>query len=61
MQNDRYKAENKAAVCVWCFTDYRCSESHARYQGTFCSKKCEIEARFWLYDNLKVPPPAVEE
>jgi hypothetical protein len=61
MQNDRYKAEQKIAGCVWCFTQYRCGESHARLPGTFCSRKCEIEARYWLFTTLKSLPPDNKE
>jgi hypothetical protein len=35
--------------CSWCKSDYEIAGSHARDQQTFCSKKCELEARFWLF------------
>ncbi|MDP9267291.1 MAG: hypothetical protein M3P27_03070 [Acidobacteriota bacterium] len=35
--------------CTWCKSDYHAEASHARDQQTFCSKKCELEARFWLF------------
>jgi hypothetical protein len=36
--------------------------NRAREQCVFCSKKCEIEARFWLLDVLKqVGKPRGEE
>lgn len=35
--------------CTWCRSRYQIALSHARDQNTFCSKKCELEARFWLF------------
>ena len=35
--------------CSWCKSKYEATASHARDQQTFCSKKCELEARFWLF------------
>lgn len=35
--------------CTWCRSQYQIAASHARDQRTFCSKKCELEARFWLF------------
>jgi hypothetical protein len=57
MQPNQYDAATSTAVCVWCYSQYLKSTSRAREGHTFCSKKCEIEARFWLHDNLK---PATE-
>jgi hypothetical protein len=53
MQPNKYDAATTTAVCVWCYSQYLKSTSRARDGQTFCSKKCEIEARFWLHDNLK--------
>jgi hypothetical protein len=53
MQPNQYDAATATAVCVWCYSQYLRSTSRAREGQTFCSKKCEIEARFWLADNLK--------
>ena len=53
MQPNQYDAATSAALCVWCYSQYLRSTSRARESQTFCSKKCEIEARFWLTDNLK--------
>jgi hypothetical protein len=57
MQPNQYDAATSTAVCVWCYSQYLRSTSRAREGQTFCSKKCEIEARFWLHDNSK---PATE-
>jgi hypothetical protein len=53
MQPNKYDAATTTAVCLWCYSQYLKSTSRARDGQTFCSKKCEIEARFWLHDNLK--------
>jgi len=53
MQPNQFDAATSTAVCVWCYSQYLRSTSRAREWQTFCSRKCEIEARFWLADNLK--------
>lgn len=53
MQPNRYDAATSTAVCLWCYSQYLRSTSRAREGQTFCSRKCEIEACFWLHDNLK--------
>jgi hypothetical protein len=53
MQPNQYDAATSTAVCLWCNSQYLRSTSRAREGQTFCSKKCEVEARFWLLDNLK--------
>jgi hypothetical protein len=54
MQNDRYSNPGiTIGACAWCCTEYVIGCSRAREQCVFCSKKCEIEARFWLLDILK--------
>jgi hypothetical protein len=54
MQNDRYSNPGiTIGACTWCYTEYVIGCSRAREQSVFCSKKCEIEARFWLLDVLK--------
>ena len=48
--------------CTWCKSLYHVAGSHARDQRVFCSKKCELEARFWLFrlfqpvDKIKASP-----
>ncbi len=50
--------------CTWCKSTYYVDASHARDQATFCSKKCEMEARFWLFrlfhpaENANPLPPS---
>jgi hypothetical protein len=63
MQNDRYSNPGiTIGACAWCCTEYVIGCSRAREQYVFCSKKCEIEARFWLLDVLKqVGKPRGEE
>lgn len=53
MQPNHSDAATSTAVCLWCYSQYLRSTSRAREGQTFCSKKCEIEARFWLADLLK--------
>jgi hypothetical protein len=47
-------AATSTAVCLWCSSQYLKGTSRARDGQTFCTKKCETEARFWLYDTLKL-------
>lgn len=42
----------KTQVCVWCAEGYDRAHSRARQAGIFCSRRCETEARFWLYALL---------
>jgi len=41
--------ETTTTDCTWCKSEYPVETSHARNQQMFCSKKCELEARFWLF------------
>jgi hypothetical protein len=41
--------------CTWCKSTYHVEASHARDQATFCSRKCEMEARFWLFRLFAQP------
>ena len=41
--------ETTTTDCTWCDSEYQPERSHARDQRMFCSKKCELEARFWLF------------
>lgn len=47
-------AATSTMVCLWCYSQFLKGTSRARDGQTFCSKKCEIEARYWLHDNLKL-------
>lgn len=40
-------------ACIWCRSEYVIGCSRAYAQNIFCSKKCEIEARFWLIELLR--------
>ena len=53
MQPNKHDAATSTAVCLWCTSLYLKSTSRAREGKTFCSKKCELEARDWLYVTLK--------
>ncbi|MGB8886350.1 MAG: hypothetical protein WCC87_06470 [Candidatus Korobacteraceae bacterium] len=53
MQPNRPDAATSAAVCLWCYSQYLKSTSRARDGHTFCSKKCELEARDWLQESVK--------
>lgn len=41
--------ETTTSDCTWCKSQYAVESSRARDPRTFCSKKCEMEARFWLF------------
>jgi hypothetical protein len=54
MQSDRYSNSKTAtATCLWCSEEYVMGASRAADQQMFCGRKCEMEARFWLYELLK--------
>jgi hypothetical protein len=55
MQPNRYDAATSTAVCLWCYSQYLKSTSRAREANTFCSKKCEYEARDWLQESVSSP------
>lgn len=38
--------------CVWCDSQYYASGSAARSIELFCSRRCETEARYWLFAVL---------
>ncbi len=42
--------------CVWCTADYVCESSKARQTAIFCSRRCELEARYWLFSVLSACP-----
>ncbi len=55
--------ENDSAIvrleeCVWCQTQYGRAASRARDNSLFCSRRCEAEARFWLFALLNRSPEA---
>ena len=52
MQADRYSTNQSVHSCTWCNSEYAEAYSRARENGVFCSKKCEIEARYWLRESL---------
>lgn len=52
MQADRYNTNQSVHCCTWCNAEYAEAYSRARETGVFCSKKCEIEARYWLRESL---------
>ena len=52
-------AENEKStklICVWCESDYDSNSSPARQATLFCSRRCETEARFWLFSVLNTAP-----
>ncbi|MGE5113108.1 MAG: hypothetical protein ACM3JB_19780 [Acidobacteriaceae bacterium] len=53
MQTSRYQPGGNVAICVWCESEFSSANSRAHENGIFCTKKCEIEAKFWLLDRLK--------
>ncbi len=52
MQADRYGTNQSVNHCAWCSSEYDEAYSRARDTELFCSKKCELEARYWLRDRL---------
>ena len=52
MQADRYSTNPSVQTCTWCNSEYAEAYSRARETGVFCSRKCEIEARYWLRESL---------
>jgi hypothetical protein len=52
MQPNRYDAATSTARCLWCYSQYLKSASRAREGQTFCSSKCEHEARYWLRESV---------
>ena len=56
MQSSRYEPGGNVSICIWCESEFSSAKSRARENGIFCTKKCEIEARFWLLDRLKEQP-----
>lgn len=52
MQHDRYNSSREYTQCLRCAGEYVIGTSRARDNAMFCSKKCEIESRFWLKDVL---------
>ncbi len=53
MQSDRYSSNRQSTHCNWCCTHYVVGQSRARENNVFCTKRCEIEARFWLHELLE--------
>jgi hypothetical protein len=53
MQPNRSDAATSTSVCLWCYSQYLTSTSRARDGHTFCCKKCEYEARYWLQEAVK--------
>jgi hypothetical protein len=39
--------------CAWCCDDFQESTSIAFAPDLFCSRRCEIEARYWLFDQIQ--------
>jgi hypothetical protein len=57
MQSDRHSNPKVAkSSCQWCTGDYQVGASRAADPRMFCNRRCEMEARFWLYEVLKKGP-----
>ncbi len=61
MQSNRYLPSGHNAICVWCEHEFTTAASRAHDNSIFCTKKCEIEAKFWLLDRLKEHAPNPED
>ncbi len=54
MQSDRYSNPKTAvSTCIWCSDDYTIAVSRATDSALFCRRRCDMEARCWLYELLK--------
>jgi hypothetical protein len=67
MQTDPYlPGDATPATCVWCGAPLGQNVMPARVAAVFCSRPCEIEANFWLFQEMCVieithPPVSPED
>jgi hypothetical protein len=67
MQSDRYRPGNATLItCTWCGAPLGQNMMPARVAAVFCSRPCEIEANFWLFQEMCVielthPPEAPKD
>jgi hypothetical protein len=53
MQSDRYSPDDgKLSSCAWCSAEMGENALPAKSAAVFCSRRCEIEANFWLYAEM---------
>lgn len=53
MTNQGSEPPAESGICVWCESDFSRDDSRARTTELFCSQKCEVEARYWLVNELQ--------
>jgi hypothetical protein len=67
MQSDRYHPVDAApSACTWCGAPLGQNVVPRRIATVFCSRPCEIEATFWLFQEMCVieisqPPTSPED
>ncbi len=49
-----FPIEAELTVCTWCGEKLGKNEMPKRSAAVFCSRRCEIEANFWLYQEFCV-------
>jgi endogenous inhibitor of DNA gyrase (YacG/DUF329 family) len=55
MQFDRYSPKDGTLrICTWCGEPLGRNEMPPQSAAVFCSRRCEIEANCWLYQELLV-------
>lgn len=54
MQYDRNKSGNQRPLrgCSWCDTPLEKELTASEEEILFCSHRCEVEATYWLYQQL---------
>jgi len=53
MQSDRYLPDDGSLTnCTWCGAQLGQNVMPERSASVFCSRPCEIEANFWLYQEM---------
>ncbi len=58
MEENNERALVRLRICLWCETQYGTAASRARDNAIFCSRRCEAEARYWLFSVLNGSPEA---
>jgi len=55
MQTDRYLSDDSSlTTCTWCGAQLGQNVMPTSSAAVFCSRRCEIEANFWLYQEMCV-------
>jgi hypothetical protein len=55
MQSDRYLPDDGTlTTCTWCGAELGLNAVSKQSAAVFCSRKCEIEGHYWLYQEMCV-------